>query len=304
MKHTLAVTLILVGFFFAAQVIGLAVTNQYIDHYVTEVTGNITFANLPYNVERPQVEESSSFAYIIGAVILGTALIFLIIKLNVIKLWKFWFLLSVFITLTISFAAFINQVVAVILALALGIWKIYRPNVIIHNLTELFIYGGLAAIFVPIMNLFAISVLLLLISAYDAYAVWKSKHMIKLAQAQTDAKIFAGLLIPYSLPKDVRPVKVDRKVKIDGQVTVKTAILGGGDIGFPLLFAGVVMKNLMLANTVGIGFLKSLVIPVFVSAALFSLLTAAQKDKFYPAMPFLTIGCFLGYLVLLIFGWV
>ena len=81
---------------------------------------------------------------------------------------------------------------------------------------------------------------------------------------------------------------------------MKTAILGGGDIGFPLLFAGVVMKGLMLDNSLMVGFLKTLIIPVVVSIALFLLFVKGQKDKFYPAMPVLSAGCFIGYGILLL----
>lgn len=298
MKHSLAVTLILVGIFLVSQLVGLAITNQYIDHFTTEETGVVTFTSLPYNITRPEVEPSTSFVYIIAAIILGTALVFLIIRFKALSLWRFWFFLSVFITLTVAFAAFINQLAAGLLALIFAIWKVYRPNVYVHNLTEIFVYGGLAAIFVPIINLFAAGILLALISCYDAYAVWKSKHMIALAKAQSKAKLFAGLFIPYSIPK---AIPKGAKVKV---MKIKTAILGGGDVGFPLIFAGVVMKGLMLTNTVGIGFLKSLVIPAVTSVALLWLLVKADKDKFYPAMPFLTAGCFIGYGIIWLLGWV
>jgi len=79
------------------------------------------------------------------------------------------------------------------------------------------------------------------------------------------------------------------------------AVLGGGDIGFPLIFAGVIMKDLMLQNPEIIGFLKALIIPIFVSLALLYLLTTSQKDKFYPAMPYLTVGCFIGYFAVILF---
>ena len=77
------------------------------------------------------------------------------------------------------------------------------------------------------------------------------------------------------------------------------AVLGGGDIGFTLIFAGVVMKGLMLKETILAGFLKTLIIPVFVSIALLILLIKGKENKFYPAMPVLSLGCFLGYLAVL-----
>ena len=281
MKHTLKITLMLVLLFFLSQVVGLAITNQYIDHEKTAETGVTAWEELPYKMERPPVEESSSFIYILIAVLLGTGLLMLLIKFKKVNLWKFWFFISVVLCLTIALKPFMRQEIALAISLVLALFKVVKPNIFVHNITEVFIYGGLAAIFVPIMNLYAVFMLLLLISGYDIYAVWKSKHMIKLAKFQTSSRVFAGLSIPYKMPKKEHKKKAGRVEKI------KTAILGGGDIAFPLIFAGVVMKSF--------GFLNSLIIPVFVSAALFVLLIKSKKDRFYPAMPFLTMGCLVGY---------
>jgi presenilin-like A22 family membrane protease len=208
-----------------------------------------------------------------------------------------WFFLAVFICLTVAFGAFVPARIAALVGLVLAILKVFRPSVIIHNFTEMFVYRGLAAIFVPIMNLFAVIMLLILISIYDMYAVWKSKHMIKLAKFVSDSKLFAGLSIPYKKPK-----KIKGKAKgVLKKGKVRVAILGGGDIGFPLMFSGVVMKGLILENY-ALGFLKSLIIPVFTTLALLWLLLKSKKDKFYPAMPFISIGCFIGYAVILLAG--
>jgi presenilin-like A22 family membrane protease len=297
MKHTLSITLVLVTAFFLSQIVGLAITNEYVaQKIVNETTGEVTikYQDLPLDMQRPQIEESKSSIFILGAVLIGTVLVLLLVKFRGFRLWKIWFFLSVALCLTISFWAFLSKLgkagqwLAVILAVGLAILKIYKPNFIIHNLSEVFIYGGLAAIFVPIMNLFAAIVLLLLISVYDMIAVWQSKHMVKMAKFQTESKVFAGLSIPYTLPK---------KEKIKGPTVkvheeVKSAILGGGDIGFPLLFAGVLMKSF--------GFLHVLIVPVVASIGLFLLLYFAKKDRFYPAMPFLSAACFVGYGLMLL----
>jgi len=288
MKHTLKITLMLVLLFFLSQIVGLAITNQYIDHEKTAETGVIAWDELPYEMERPPVEESSSFIYILIAVLLGTGLLMLLIKFKKINLWKFWFFISVVLCLTIALKPFMRQEIALAISFVFALFKVVRPNIFVHNITEVFIYGGLAAIFVPIMNLYAVFMLLLLISAYDIYAVWKSKHMVTLAKFQTNSKVFAGLSIPYKMPE-----KEDKK-KTGKVEKIKIAILGGGDIAFPLIFAGVVMKNA--------GFLTSLIIPIFVSAALFILLIKSKKDRFYPAMPFLSLGCLAGYGFVLLLG--
>lgn len=301
MKHTLNITIILVGIFFIAQIIGLLITKEYITikEYVDPDTNivmkEVKYEDLPYGIERLP-ESTYSFIWIIAAILIGTAIFLILIKYKVFKLWKFWFFFAVWLTLSIALAAFLPQMIAASIALIATLAKIYKPNIITQNLTEIFIYGGLAAIFVPIINIFAAFMLLILISIYDVIAVYKTKHMIKLAKFQAKSKVFAGLLVPYEkLPK---PKKGEGKI-VTGKRRV--AVLGGGDIGFPLIFAGVVMKDLMLKNIEIIGFLKTLVIPIFVSIALLFLLTKGKKDKFYPAMPFLSVGCFIGYLIIFLF---
>src|SRR3989344_3384030 len=122
--------------------------------------------------------------------------------------------------------------------------------------------------FIPVFNLFSISALLILISVYDYISVFKTKHMVKLAKFQTEGKIFTGLFIPYKN---------------------KTAILGGGDIGFTLLFSGVIMKDM--------GLIAAAIVSIVVAVSLFGLLYYGKKNKFYPAMPPLTVGCFVGLLI-------
>jgi len=302
MKHTLKITLLLALIFFIAQVIGLAVTNEYIsvkeyvDPETQVVTKEIVSEDLPYNLERPEIEASTSYIWISAAVIIGTLLLLLIIKFRKVNLWKLWFFFAVFFTMSIAFAPFIGQTLAAILAFVLALTKIYKPTTILNNLTEIFIYGGLAAIFVPVINLFAAFMLLFLISVYDIIAVRYTKHMVKLAKFQAKSNVFAGILVPYGKEK----VAVGGKGIIKDNEKGRIAVLGGGDIGFPLIFAGVVMKDLLLNNLEIIAFLKTLIIPIFVTAALLYLLLNGRKDKFYPAMPYLTVGCVVGYLVVLL----
>jgi presenilin-like A22 family membrane protease len=159
-----------------------------------------------------------------------------------------------------------------------------------------------------------VAVLLIFISIYDAYAVWRSKHMVKMAEFQKTTNLFAGFSFPYRRPKEdssanptgrttasakmVASSKVAQKslqknaqkTPSDAKTAPASAILGGGDVAFPLLFAGVVMK------TTG-SYLYPFIVAVVTSIALFVLFARAEKGKFYPAMPFLSMGCFLGLFI-------
>lgn len=300
MKHSLKITLVLISLFLLSQIIGLLIINKDIN-VVKMADGTIITEHISEAiVGKPPVRKSTSFLYIISIVLIGTALVFLLIKFKIMKLWRFWFFIAVLFCLTIAFSTFIDYYIAFFIALILALMRILKPGVIIHNFTEVFMYSGIALVLVQWMNLFAGFMLLLLISVYDIIAVWKSKHMIKLAKFQTKAKTFAGLLIPY------------KKAKVFGSFTktipkktkkMKTAILGGGDIGFPLVFAGVTMENLILVHNVAkpAAFFKTLIIPLFATIALLLLLFKGKENKFYPAMPFISAGCFVGYLVILLF---
>ena len=285
MKHSFWITFFLVLLFLATQFVGLKIIDNYVDAEATAETGVISYKPLPYNIERPDVAPETSVWLIVIGVLIGTALILLLIRFRQVNLWRVWFFLSVLLTLSVAFSSFIASFAAFLLSLFLSAWKIFRPNVIIHNITEIFIYGGLAAIFVPLLNILAVSILLVLISAYDAFAVWKSRHMVKMAEFQTSSNLFSGLYIPHG--GNVRMEPVSKNVK--GTSRVRSAVLGGGDMGFPLIFAGVVMKD--------VGLLRALAIPVVVSFFLLGLLIFGKKNRFYPAMPFLTVGCFIGYLI-------
>ena len=291
MKHDLPITFIMVGLFLVSQVIGLFVLNEYIDVQKTSETGVTSFKEINISgviVERPPVEETYSFIFILIAIVIATCLVFLIIKFRKPFLWKIWFYISVVFCLTLAFSAFMNGTVGFVIALVLGYFKVFRPGILTHNFTELFVYAGIAVLFVPVMNMISAFLLLIGISVYDAYAVWKSKHMIKLAKFQTKAKVFAGLFVPYKLPKgSLMPSKKKKKM-----VKIKYAILGGGDIAFPLLFAGAVLKTYGLA--------WSFFIPPFATIALILLFFMGKKEKFYPAMPFLSFGCFVGFGALLL----
>jgi len=277
MKHTAHITGVLVVFFLLSQLIGLAVINSYVSRELTVQAGKTAYSELPYGIERPEAPPLAAFAFIVSVIATGTVLFLLLIKFKKNILWKAWYFFAVTLAMSISLAAFIQQTAALVLGLAFGILKVFRPSVAVHNLTEVFIYGGLAIIFVPMLNIPIAVVLLLAISAYDAVAVWKTKHMIKLARFQAKSKMFAGLMLPYKT-SGTEKARTEKS---------KTAVLGGGDMAFPLMFAGVVMGK--------VGFVNALVIPACAAIALFLLLYFGKKDRFYPAMPFITAGCLAGY---------
>ncbi|MBS3152036.1 hypothetical protein J4230_01360 [Candidatus Woesearchaeota archaeon] len=280
MKHNLRVTSILIILFLMSHVLGLFV----IKHYLPKEE------NLPLGIQKPEFEERTSYIPIIIAIFAATVIALVLIKFAAFRIWKLWYLASIFITLIISFNAFIPEMIALFLAIIFSLLKTFRNGILIHNFTEIFVYGGLAAIFVPVLSVWSIFVLLVLISIYDVIAVWKTRHMISMAKFQIKSKIFAGLFVPYSTK--VLSKGLTKKGQYGKEIKVNEAVLGGGDIAFPLMFSGVMLKIF--------GFSAAIITSFTAALALAILFFIAKKKKFYPAMPFITTGSLTGYFIVLL----
>lgn len=307
MKHNLSITFILLALFVVTQVVGLAfigVSSNVAPNDAGEL--EVTYETTSIG-ERPDVEGAGSFIYLLVGIVIGTVLILLLAKFGNFKLWKVWFFFAVFLTISIALGVFLRQFSALAIALLLAIIKVWKPNVFFHNLTEILMYAGLAVFLVPLFNILWATILLVAISIYDVYAVWKSKHMVTLAKFTAESQLFAGLHIPYITTKDNKTVIVGipkqessdkntkNKTSKKSKLKINKALLGGGDLTFPLIYAGVYMNYIMtLGVSKMVAFQNSLIISLFSAIALFLLFKLGTKDKFYPAMPFISAGCFIG----------
>lgn len=307
MKHNYKITILLLSMFLVAQFIGLAVINAYtpqIEQGFDEVGNpiNVTTNQLPYGMQPPEIDARPGLISIIISFVIAITLILILSKYK----WKFliraWFFVVVAIALGLALNAFIgytsfqnSAIISLILALPLAFIKVYKSNFLIHNATELFIYPGIAAVFVPILSVWTIIILLILISLYDMWAVWQSGIMQKMAKFQIqELNIFGGFFIPTaskSVKSKIRALRKKYKGKTmpksvrNKKFRVNLAILGGGDVVFPIITAGVFLRTL------------GLVPALFVIAGAFAGLTylfLTSNKKAYPAMPYITAGIFLG----------
>jgi len=296
MKHTLKVTFIILAMFLITQFIGLYVVNHYC------VQDN----TLPYGMDTPEAEQESDFytsflPSIIIAFIFAIVLLILLTKFNLSFVLKLWFFVVILIAIGIFFNTFFPNekyfpYIALVFALPLAIVKVYKRNFLIHNLTELVIYPSIAAVFVSLLNFWTIIILLILISIYDMWAVWHSGVMQKMAKYQiNELKVFSGFFVPYVSKKIRMKLKETPKSELKTKkIKVNMAILGGGDVVFPIIAAGVMLKQF--------GIWPAILVVIGAALGLSYLLFFAEKKKFYPAMPFITAGILLGILVAWISG--
>ena len=301
--------------FLITQFIGLYVVNYYSDTKIVDgEVQNVSAPDLPFDMNPPEIETPIEyyglFFWLLVVFIIAIGMMFLITKFELAVILKLWFFIVVIIALGISFYVLTNNlgiektlfkipVIATAIALPLAFIKIYKREFLIHNLTELFIYPGIATVFVPILNITTIILLLILISAYDMWAVWKSGIMQKMVKYQINKlNILAGFFIPHADKKTKKRIKLIRekykgkkmpKKMMRKKFKINVAILGGGDVIFPIITAGVVLKTGGLA--------PALFVIGGATLGLIYLFFFSEKKKFYPAMPFITAGIFMGMIL-------
>ena len=303
MKHNTKITLILITMFLLTQLVGLFVISIYEDG-----------SKLPYGMEPPeeiQEKPNQAGSSILIAFAIAITLFFFLIKFKAETFIRMWFYVVTCLALGLTLTAFLFKfniinyasTIALVIAIPLAYFKIFKRHILTHNLTEILIYPGIAAVFVPLLNVLWIIIILLVISFYDIWAVWHTQFMQKMAKFQMNTlQIFGGFLIPYAGKKEKEKIKLlkqkyakkgekelEKQLK-KSKIKINLAILGGGDIIFPLITAGVFLKSYP-------SIFPALIIITSATLALTYLLFSAKKGKFYPAMPFLTIGIYLGMII-------
>ncbi|MEK6896038.1 MAG: presenilin family intramembrane aspartyl protease [Nanoarchaeota archaeon] len=303
MKHTFKITLVLLAMFVAAQLIGIYVNYTYTPTVTTTFNAttntyeNQTNYNIPYGFEPPSgIKPISALTSIISALVIAIALMLLLMKLKAETFLRWWFFVVIVIGLAVAFNTFLISIpgssfIALGIGLILAYFKVFKRNLWVHNTTELFIYPGIAALFVPLLSLWVIIVLLIIISMYDMYAVWHAGFMQKMAKYQIEkVRVFSGFFVPY-LAKGQRTIL--EKAKASGKklknIKVHFAILGGGDVVFPIMLSGVLVVQGL--------FLSALLVTLGATIALAFLFYISKKGKFYPAMPFISAGCLVALIV-------
>lgn len=302
MKHSPKIVALLLLMFLVTQIIGLVVVNAY-------AANN---DNIPYGMSPPQdINPTGSLISIIVAIIIAVTLMLILMHFKTELFLRIWFLFVIIIAIGISvnalflkttlvstilnlgiFSMSASSFIALLVAVPLAVLKVFRRNIFVHNLTELLIYPGIAVIFVPLLSLWTVILLLILISIYDMYAVWHAGFMQKMAKYQIqNLKVFSGFFIPYVGKKEREMIKgmknmSEKQFRAKAKkIKVNVAILGGGDVVFPIILAGVVLRSL--------GLISALIVAAGATAALAFLFWMSKKGKFYPAMPFISSGCFL-----------
>ena len=248
--------------------------------------------------ENPNAPENLIFFFVI---MLAVTLTILLIA----KYWKKQFI-QVIILGSIAYTSFfvfypllipvVTYPLSLILSLAattvLVVALIKFPEWYIINLCGIVVGVGAIGIFGISLSIFLVIVMLIGLAIYDAISVYKTKHMIDLADAVMDLKLPVMLVVPktrtYSILKETKGLKE----KLEDQEEREAFFMGLGDIVMPGIlvvssYYNIPDNGLLIALSVMIGTLVGFAV----------LMSVVIKGKPQAGLPYLCSGAILGYII-------
>jgi len=192
----------------------------------------------------------------------------------------------------------ISIIISVFLALFLVIIFYTYPEWYVIDISGIIIGAGAIAIFGISLGILLVIILLICLAIYDAISVYKTKHMIDLADTVMDLKLPVLLVVPkirnYSLIKETKRLK--DKIKENSERDA--FFMGLGDIVMPGILVVSTYNN--LSNSFPI--VLSVIIGTLIGFIL--LMNFVVKGKPQAGLPLLCGGAIIGYLIsnLVFFG--
>jgi presenilin-like A22 family membrane protease len=234
-------------------------------------------------------------ALILGAIGYTAAYLFYpLFSLVVPRVFSVRFPLSDKLFFVISASGILAVITAIILVLIL-----YKyPEWFVIDICGIVIGAGAIAIFGMSLGVLLVIILLICLAIYDAISVYKTKHMIDLADTVMDLKLPVLLVIPkvrrYSLIKETKSLK--EKLKEDEERDA--FFMGLGDIVMP----GILVASVY--NNIDGGLIISLSVIIGTLIGFSILMIYVMRGKPQAGLPLLCSGAIAGYVIssLILFG--
>jgi presenilin-like A22 family membrane protease len=239
----------------------------------------------------------------IGILLVFTGILLVLIKYDMKKVMAAIIALSMFFTFAYVFAALLYATLGVSDIANIGVLVIaLLATVLLYKYPEWYVIDvlgvvmsiGVASIFGVSLDVWLVVVLLVLLAVYDAISVYKTKHMITLAEGIIDLKTPMLFVIPKN--RDYSFIK-EGIGKLDDGGERSAFIIGMGDLIIPSIL--VVSANVFLQGTRlgGIINLPALGAIIGSLAGLLLLQYFVLSGKPQAGLPPLNGGTILGFLV-------
>jgi presenilin-like A22 family membrane protease len=238
--------------------------------------------------------ESTTNPIIYVIFILGFTL-FLLLAIRLRQGWVIngFILLAVASSIYYVLLAFMPPLQALIPTLAVLLLLRYYPEWYIVDAFGILVCAGISALFGVSMTTLPVILLLLILAVYDAISVYKTRHMVSLAEGAIKMKAPLLFVVPRSRDYSFRKEQMEVSVKARGDRGAY--FLGLGDAIIPTIL--VISANLYIPAPAILGVnLPALGAMVGTYAGFLALMRTA-RDSPQAGLPFLNSGAVLGFLL-------
>jgi presenilin-like A22 family membrane protease len=230
----------------------------------------------------------SSFS-ISDVIILAVFVFFLVLIVKRLKLvslifFKLFLSVVIFTGTQAMLALWLSPLISTLAAFLLLVLFWFFNNVFLQDLVMVLTFAGVGAILGISLAPETVILILVILSFYDIIAVYKTRHMVELAEAMIQSRAIFGFVIPSSF----RGFK-ERMIKVSpGE---QFMILGSGDVILPLL-----LSTSLVRTSVS----QALIVAAFSVLGLFlmHLIFTNQKTRQpMAALPPIALAAIVGYIV-------
>jgi len=280
-KSSMVPVLIMLFFVIAVQLLALAITPAI------SASDNRVFAD-PTSTSNPVVYMLLILAF--------TALLLLAIKKK-----KSW-IVSGFIQISIAtsiyylMVAFVPPLLALLPTAGVLLLLRYYPEWYVIDVFGIAVCAGISSLFGVSMTILPTLLLLIILAVYDALSVYKTRHMVSLAEGVIKIKAPLLFVVPRSRDYSFRKDRDQAGNADRNQISSKRGafFLGLGDAIIPTILVISAYTSLPVGGFLGVNFPA---IGAMLGTYLgFLALMSTSRDRPQAGLPFLNFGVILGFL--------
>ena len=271
--------LVMLFFVMVVQILALAITPAI------SASGNRVFED-PTSIANP-------FAYML-LILVFTGLLLLAMKLKRGWIISGFILLSIAVSIYYVMAAFMSPLLALVPTLVIMLLLHFYPEWYIIDAFGILVCAGISSLFGVSMTIPPTLLLLVVLAVYDAISVYKTRHMISLAEGAIKMKAPLLFVVPKSRDYSFR---IDQEISNSPEDTTKRGafFLGLGDAIIPTILVISASWSLPAGGFYG---LSLPVLGAMLGTYLgFLLLMTTSRDRPQAGLPFLNSGVILGFLM-------
>ena len=271
--------LVMLFFVIVVQILALAITPAI------SASGNRVFED-PTSIANP-------FAYML-LILVFTGILLLAMKLKRDWIISGFILLSIAVSIYYVMVAFMSPLLALVPTLAIMLLLHFYPEWYIIDAFGILVCAGISSLFGVSMTILPALLLLVVLAVYDAISVYKTRHMISLAEGAIKIKAPLLFVVPKSRDYSFR---IDQEISNQSEGTKKRGayFLGLGDAIIPTILVISASWSLPAGGFYGLNLpVLGAMLGTYIG---FLLLMTTTRDRPQAGLPFLNSGVILGFLV-------